>query len=371
MNRREFCKVATGAVMGASLISSSAGAAEVRGHAMLDKIRGVNLGSWLVLEKWMVPSLFAGLKAEDEYSFCQELGKEEAARRLKKHRETWITADDFEWLGAHGINTVRIPVGYWIAEENPPFITGLDTLDAAFGMAKNNGISVIVDLHGAPGSQNGWDHSGRAGEIKWPVGTENVEHTLRVIEGMAVHCKQYSNLLAIELLNEPRWDVPIDVLKNYYIEGYKRVRKSIPAEQAAVIIHDGFRLGEWKQFMPEPEYRNVILDTHIYQCYTDDDRKRDMRQQLEVAAGGHRKSLAEATLPVVVGEWSCALPPESTQGMSPFEARTAVRAYGATQLMAFEAVKGWIFWTYKLESMGGWNFRDCVKQGSMPDSYKA
>ena len=29
------------------------------------KLRGVNLGGWLVLEKWMTPSLFEGLQATD------------------------------------------------------------------------------------------------------------------------------------------------------------------------------------------------------------------------------------------------------------------------------------------------------------------
>ena len=29
-------------------------------------IKGVNLGNWLVLEKWMSPELFAGTDAEDE-----------------------------------------------------------------------------------------------------------------------------------------------------------------------------------------------------------------------------------------------------------------------------------------------------------------
>jgi hypothetical protein len=29
-------------------------------------IRGVNLGNWLVLEKWMSPEPFAGTDAEDE-----------------------------------------------------------------------------------------------------------------------------------------------------------------------------------------------------------------------------------------------------------------------------------------------------------------
>lgn len=31
------------------------------------KVKGVNLGNWLVLEKWMSPALFAGTTAEDEF----------------------------------------------------------------------------------------------------------------------------------------------------------------------------------------------------------------------------------------------------------------------------------------------------------------
>ena len=38
------------------------------------KLRGVNLGGWLVLEKWMTPSLFEGLAATDETTYCAELG---------------------------------------------------------------------------------------------------------------------------------------------------------------------------------------------------------------------------------------------------------------------------------------------------------
>ena len=30
-------------------------------------IKGVNLGNWLVLEKWMSPALFEGTGAQDEY----------------------------------------------------------------------------------------------------------------------------------------------------------------------------------------------------------------------------------------------------------------------------------------------------------------
>lgn len=36
-------------------------------------VKGVNLGNWLVLEKWMSPSLFEGTTAEDEYYLPTQL----------------------------------------------------------------------------------------------------------------------------------------------------------------------------------------------------------------------------------------------------------------------------------------------------------
>ena len=35
----------------------------------MGKIHGVNLGNWLVLEKWMHPALFEGVAAEDAVYF--------------------------------------------------------------------------------------------------------------------------------------------------------------------------------------------------------------------------------------------------------------------------------------------------------------
>ena len=37
-------------------------------------LRGVNLGNWLLLEKWMSPRVFAGTGARDEYTLCEALG---------------------------------------------------------------------------------------------------------------------------------------------------------------------------------------------------------------------------------------------------------------------------------------------------------
>lgn len=372
LTRRDFLK-ATGLAGTALLVEGNLALAQAQAASKPGKIHGVNLGGWLVLEKWIKPSLFAGQTAEDEYTLSQALGKEKAAALLKIHRETWITAEDFKWLAARGINAVRLPVGYWVAEENPPFITGLETMDWAFRTAKANGLSVLLDLHGVPGSQNGWDHGGRQGALGWHTSKENIAHSLRVIEDLAARCKAYDNLLGIELVNEPRQDVPLDILQSYYQEGYQRVRKHLSQERAAVVIHDGFRPDQWDDFMPESDYSNVILDTHLYQCFSDQDHQRDINSQIEIATTQRKQQLDKMQKhhACIVGEWSLGLPPKSLAGLDSLAREAGMRAFGAAQLISYESTRGWFFWTYRTEEGGGWSFRDCVNRGWLPDKYGA
>lgn len=102
----------------------------------MEKIHGINLGNWLVLEKWMHPELFAGVDAEDETDLCKMLPRDELEARLKKHRDTYITPEDFQWIKAHGLNTVRIPVPHFIFGDDPafcdPYVPRIEYLDKAF-----------------------------------------------------------------------------------------------------------------------------------------------------------------------------------------------------------------------------------------------
>ena len=108
------------------------------------------------------------------------------------------------------------------------------------------------------------------------------------------------------------------------------------------MIHDGFRPHDWANFMREPEYQNVILDTHRYQCFTDDDRKRDGYRPGAACALERKKLLDEMQkqLPCIVGEWSCALPPESLRGRTGLALDLAMRAYGDAELINFRRHPG-------------------------------
>lgn len=61
---------------------------------------------------------------------------------------------------------------------------------------------MLLDLHGAPGSQNGIDHSGCSMDPAW-IQPDNVAMTLQAIEAMAKRYSGRKNLVGFELLNEP------------------------------------------------------------------------------------------------------------------------------------------------------------------------
>ena len=232
----------------------------------MEQIKGVNLGNWLVLEKWMSSELFYNLPedVEDEMAFYEELSQEEAENRLFMHRSYYIQERDFQHIKKLGLNLVRIPVPYFIFGDCGQGVGCIEFLDKAFDWAEKYGLKILIDLHTAPDSQNGFDNGGLSGVIKWHKKPENIEFELSVIERLAKRYAGRKALYGIELLNEPisaellemlngRYKarhpeqaegsepIPLELLKEFYVEGYNRVRKYCD-EDVAVVLHDNFNL---------------------------------------------------------------------------------------------------------------------------------
>lgn len=93
-----------------------------------EKVKGVNIGGWLVLEPWITPSLFDGLGRNDvvdEFTLGEKLGQNAALKILKQHWDSWCTFEDFQKIKNSGFNLVRIPVGYWAYDTlDSPYVKG-------------------------------------------------------------------------------------------------------------------------------------------------------------------------------------------------------------------------------------------------------
>ena len=148
-------------------------------------IKGVNLGGWLVLEKWMTPQLFSNVAAEDEYYLPRDLNPETYQARIDMHRANFITEADFLRIASLGLDTVRIPVPYFIFGDVPPFQGAIDYLDKAFNWAEHYGLKILIDLHTVPGSQNGFDNGGITGVQNWSQHPEKVAFTMSVLTRLA------------------------------------------------------------------------------------------------------------------------------------------------------------------------------------------
>ncbi|KAG5715860.1 putative glucan 1,3-beta-glucosidase A [Termitomyces sp. T112] len=142
-------------LLGLSVVSVSLAAVQPGFNYGSDKVRGVNLGGWLVIEPWITPSLFDNTgdsRIIDEYTFGKYQDHAKAYRTLKTHWDSWITEADFRKIAAAGLNHVRLPIGYWAFDVSggEPFVQGqLPYLDKAVSWARKYGIKVIIDLHGA------------------------------------------------------------------------------------------------------------------------------------------------------------------------------------------------------------------------------
>jgi len=360
------------------------------------RLRGVNLGGWLLLEKWMTPSLFEGHAATDETTWCAELGRE-APARLREHWKRFITREDFAWLAGVGINAVRIPLGHWIfgppypyhekygADPHPFVQGGINVLDRALGWAAEFGLRVILDLHAAPGCQNGLDNGGIRDVCEWHTREEYQAHSVEVLGRLAQRYRSSSALCGIQLLNEPRQDVPTALLKAYYLRAYQAIRAHCPPDRVAIVFHDGFRSHrEYLGFMQPPLYENVIFDVHRYQCFERADIDMDIHGHLHKAGDLWRQEAEdiqrELGLPAIVGEWSLGFDPEfvalwsgpfnhALGHMDTFQKNIAYRAYGAAQILSFERYRGWFFWSYRTETSAEWCFRECIERGWLPSRF--
>lgn len=389
--------------------------------------RGVNLGGWLSLEPWITPSLFnynLNMGIVDEWTLVTHLG-DSAASTLEKHYSTFVTEATFKAIADAGLDHVRIPFSYWAVEtyDGDPYIfrTSWRYLLRAIEWARKYGLRINLDLHGLPGSQNGWNHSGRWGAIGWLNGTDgdtNAQRSLDIHDRLSKFFAQdrYKNIIShYGLANEPRM-VLLDASKviSWTENAYKMVRKN--GIKGVVVFGDGFMgLEKWQGKMTG--YEDLVLDVHQYVIFNENQIDFSHQKKIQYACDGWteqtQQSMDTSTGygPTLFAEWSqadtdCAkhltnvgwgnrwegtldsgdpktsvltprCPTKNNQcscaqaNADPSkwsqDYKKFLKMFAEAQMHSFEKGWGWWYWTWKTESAPQWSYEAGLKAGVLPE----
>lgn len=348
----------------------------------------------------MNSDVFDNTDAKDQYTFDSCDG---AQAKLEQHWSSYFTESDVEGLAAAGINAVRIPIGFWSYVESAPYLMGADAyLEKAIGWCRSHGIKVLVDCHGSPGSQNGFDNSGRSGNVAWQQ-DDNMAQSISILETIAKKygAQEYADVVfGIQLVNEPiSWDQNnIDMTKEWAQKAYTAVKSASTNQDLAVIMHDSFvGPSDWEEVGSAVNGDASLsdakfwIDTHLYQNQVAADSNLTQEQHIEKACNWQSTELlpSSSNLPVIVGEFSaatniCANPDGTTiagnvcwvdgcqcSANVPIEYWNqpliqATRKFLEAELDTFEAhARGYFMWNFK--GPGAWGYQNAIKYGLIGD----
>lgn len=313
-------------------------------------LRGTNFGGWLVQEGWMCPTEQTDTLSTD-MTLYSRFGKERAEELISAYQDSWITEEDFKTVKELGLNVVRVPFTYMnvyhhLSDEgellHPDEFTlredPFERLDFALEMCKKYGLYLILDLHGAVGSQNGSDHSGDTSRTNLYADTElgeaYREKTAELWALVAEHFAGESNVAGYDLLNEPtrasgatQWD--------YYDILYKAVREADPD-------HMIFIEATWEpNNLPSPEdygWENVVYEYHHYNWDYNDQSNKSFYTFKKLLGNTHK-------VPSLIGEfnaWGDSRRSTGKRDQTDLEANAGV--------LEFYNGEGWHWttWTYKV-----------------------
>lgn len=294
-------------------------------------LRGVGLGNWMLPEGYMWKFGKEGDRPRRIEKIVSDLiGPENAARFWSEYRKNYITETDIRRIAELGYNSVRpaLNARLFLTESEPAALVpaGFELLDNLVKWCHDNGIYVIIDMHGAPGGQTGQNIDDSANDKpELFMEPKNQDRLVKLWTAIADRYKDEPAVAGYDLLNEPlpertgaaaRFKSQLEPL-------YKRLTRAIRKVDAKhmIILEGADWANDWSVFSG-PFDRNLVYQFHYY-CWDTPSELKDISKFLN-----YRKRF---DVPVWVGETG--------------ERDNAIY-WGTTDYLEANNI-GWSFWPWK------------------------
>ncbi|MDB5047022.1 MAG: glycoside hydrolase family 5 protein [Fibrobacteres bacterium] len=301
---------------------------------------GVNFGGLFVHEPWMSPLAGPTTEWDSRTTLETRFGKPAAQKLLATYWDSWATAVDFKNIAADGMNCVRMPVyfldfmddnGNWRMDSVTKAID-FARIDKLVNAATAAGVFTVLDLHGAPGSQNGNQHSGKTTGANLYTTPRYQDMLIKFWTGMADHFKDNPAIAGYDLLNEPSSTFPGAMGQNV-VDLYDRSYKAIRTLDSNHIV---FMEAIWAwNLLPDPKtkgWSNVSYSLHYYQ-WTNNSDFNTMKTFFDGKISDAKTWSVKYQVPHFAGEFTLFGNPQ-------------VWDYGMTAIV--KENWNWTFWSYKV-----------------------
>ncbi|HEY3437925.1 MAG TPA: cellulase family glycosylhydrolase [Actinotalea sp.] len=292
------------------------------GHPVL--LRGVGLGNWLLPEGYMWGfGASAASPRQIEAAVEEMLGAVDAERFWRGFRDRFVAEADVVAIAQAGFDHVRLPVNWRVLMTSAGgFLeAGFELVDRLIGWCREQGLTVLIDLHGAPGGQTGTNIDDSAGRPELFMDPRNEELAVALWTEIARRYRDEPAVLGYDLLNEPLPDQWQHRYSGELVALYRRLTAAVRSQDPDhLIMYEGTHWATNWDIFTEVWDPNSVLQFHKYWSPVD-------RAGIErFLAVGRRLGL-----PVYMGEGG---------------ENTPEWIAAATQLYEDCGV-GWNFWTWK------------------------
>jgi aryl-phospho-beta-D-glucosidase BglC (GH1 family) len=239
-------------------------------------LKGMGLGSWHLPEGYMFSQLQAPYNSpRGMEALSHELIGPDASKAFwATWRETFFTAADAQAIAEGGCNSIRLALDWrhlFTDEDHPqPIQSGLALVDRVIDNARAAGLWSILDLHAAPGGQNGtnidngWGHP-------WLFASDRCWHQAIVVwRELARRYKDRPEVAGYDLLNEPLPEVYRDLYYPRLLDFYRECIAAIREVDARhIVILEGANWSTDYSMITEKLDEHVVYGFHKYWNATD------------------------------------------------------------------------------------------------------
>lgn len=284
-------------------------------HALLaERVSNDQHAAYLALVE-KEPPVFAA--RDMDAILTNRFGPEGAATFWGRFHDTWITEQDFQLAAALGFNFVRIPFWYrWFEQDDAPFEYsdyGFAYLDRAIAWAERHDLYVMLDFHGAPGTQSPWDHTGELSRNKFFSTPAFQERTAALWKAIAQRYADRPSVFAYDALNEPFGAPDPGGWTAAHALVYDAIREVDP--DTIIVMEDGYKVEDppYKDegFFPIPAemgWKQVVYSMHFYSgpdpLLTEADGTANHANRVDEVIRVGRMEQTRCGVPMYIGEFS-------------------------------------------------------------------